>query len=218
MFFIYNLDQRGQGDIWLMTVQEYKDASMWTKFQYRVYRNPLVLFIVGPPFYFWIRRRFPIQLTPSMKKEKRNLYLTNIGLFALYGGLTVWLGLMPVLTVMLPITATGSGIGVWLFYVQHNFPGSYWKREKDWNQTEAGTQGSSYYDLSGWLNWFAADIAVHHIHHVNAKIPNYKLRRCMNENQDLLIPKYSVSFRKSLNLTSLKLLDETRQVYTGFPK
>lgn len=210
-----NLDRRlVGGDVWLLTREEFEKASFRTRLEYRIYRNPIVLFVIGPVIFFLVRRRFPIDVPAYLKKVRYDVYKTNLGLLLLYGPIGYFIGLKALLLIIVPVAAVGSTIGVWLFYVQHQFDDAYWVRASEWDYVKSGIQGSSYYDLPAWLNWFTADIAVHHIHHVESRIPNYNLRRCMIENQ--IVPENKITLWQSLRLMHLKMWDESKQKLVGY--
>ncbi|MCM2277502.1 MAG: fatty acid desaturase [Oligoflexia bacterium] len=212
-----DLDRRNQGDIWLMTVEEYLRSDWLRRTGYRLFRNPLFLFGLGPSLYFLVRRRFPVKLAPTLKQEIRNVHLTNIALFVFYGTLCWSLGPWRLAMVLLPIVVTGSSVGTWLFYIQHQFETGYWRRSEKWDAFEASLSGSSYYELPAWLNWFTADIAVHHIHHLDCRVPNYRLRDAMREIPGLE-PRRTLRLRESLGMTRLKLWDERSGKLVGFPR
>lgn len=205
-----NLDRRNHGDIWLMTVEEFRMASPRVQNLYKFFRNPIVLFAIGPIIYFLVRRRFPIHLKRQMIRERRNIFWTNLGIAATYGGMISWLGLGQTLLLLLPVLSVASSVGVWLFYIQHNYEDAYWARGNEWNQLDASLDGSSYYDLPNWLHWFTADIAIHHIHHADCRIPNYRLRQCMEDNL-MLRPRHVLSIRESLALFRLKFWDDGKK-------
>jgi acyl-lipid omega-6 desaturase (Delta-12 desaturase) len=210
-----NLDRRlVGGDVWLLTREEYDQASFRKKLEYRIYRNPIVLFIIGPVIFFLVRRRFPIDVPAYLKKVRYDVYKTNLGILLVYGPLGWLIGFKALLLIIVPVAAIGSTIGVWLFYVQHQFDNAYWVKASEWNYVSSGIEGSSYYDLPAWLNWFTADIAVHHIHHVDSRIPNYNLRKCMVENQ--ITPKNKITLRQSLRLMHLKYWDESKKQLVGY--
>lgn len=211
-----NLDRRGMGDIWLLTTEEYRAAGSWKKLRYRFYRHPLFLFVIGPGFYFLFRRRFPIKLAPHLKKAKVNVYLTDLAIVLLYGTVGYFFGWGRMLLIAFPIIAISASLGVWLFYVQHHFEGAYWKRHEKWDHFTAGMEGSSYYQLPRWLHWFTADIAVHHIHHIDSRVPNYRLTECMRSHP-ALAPTKRLGFRESLKLASLTLWDESQGKLVEFP-
>lgn len=171
-----DLDRRGVGDIWTLTVEEYLSASRWKRFSYRLARNPFILFFVAPLYLFLIHHRFP--LPKAKAKIKTSVWLTNIVLIGIVGGLIAAFGFFPWLIIQLIVTGVAGGGGVWLFYVQHQFEGAYWERGEDWDFTDAALKGSSYYKLPKVLQWFSGNIGFHHIHHLSSRIPNYNLEKC----------------------------------------
>lgn len=212
-----DLDRRGFGDVHMLTVAEYQRLSPRKRFLYRVHRNPWVLFAIGPWFYFAVYQRFAFYEPTSWKKERSSVYWTNLFLLAFFLPLGWVIGFWPLLLVQLPVTAIGSSIGVWLFYVQHHFESGYWKDNGEWNYYDAGIQGSSYYELPKILQWFTANIALHHIHHLDSQIPNYRLQACFDENP-LFQRVHRITLRQSFACASLKLWDEASQKMVGFPK
>ncbi|MEO0448281.1 MAG: fatty acid desaturase [Verrucomicrobiota bacterium] len=171
-----HLDRRGIGDIWTMTVEEYLGASSWKRFTYRLARNPLVLFVIAPLFIFLVQHRFA--LPKANARAKRSVWITNLALGAMAVGLSLWFGFLPWLLIQLAVLAVAGSIGVWLFYVQHQFEDAYWEHAKEWNHFDASMKGSSYYQLPKVLQWFTGNIGFHHLHHLSSRIPNYHLERC----------------------------------------
>lgn len=171
-----NLDKRGTGDIWTMTVEEYLSASRWQKFIYRVSRNPIILFLIAPGILFLFWQRLPNKRAP--KREKRSVYYTNIGLLLFFGGLIYIFGWKDFLIIQAIISVVAGAAGVWLFYVQHQYEGVYWARNENWTALDAALKGSSFYKLPKILQWFSGNIGFHHIHHLNSRIPNYHLEKC----------------------------------------
>ena len=170
-----NLDRRGIGDIDMLTVREYLALPRWRRLLYRMYRHPLVIFGIGPMYNFVLRQRLPLGLMRSGWQPWASTMATNIAI-AIVVALLIWLvGVGPFLLVHLPITFIGASIGVWLFYVQHQFEDSFWDRNENWNFHEAALRGSSHYDLPRVLRWFTANIGVHHVHHLCSRIPYYRL-------------------------------------------
>ncbi len=208
-----NLDQRGTGDIWTMTVEEYRSASFRQKLGYRLYRNPLVLFLLGPFYLFLIAQRFPS--AGASKKERRSVLQTNLGIAAilLVAGFTI--GLKTYLLIQLPILLFGGAAGVWLFYVQHQYEEVYWARQEDWDVVRASLEGSSYYKLPKILQWFTGNIGLHHIHHLESRIPNYRLQECQDQ-VPLFRKVKPLTLRKSINSLRFSLWDEKRGRMTGF--
>jgi omega-6 fatty acid desaturase (delta-12 desaturase) len=174
-----NLDKRGTGDVWTLTVDEYLSLPAWKKLAYRVVRNPIVLLTVGSLGVFLIGHRFVEKGTKQ--RERYSVYWTNLALLAIFilFGLTV--GFKAFILVQLPILALGTSAGVWLFYIQHQFEGVYWERSDRWDFLQAALEGSSYYKLPKVLQWFTGNIGFHHIHHISPRIPNYYLESCHND-------------------------------------
>ena len=170
-----NLDRRGVGDIWTMTVREYQAASRWERIKFRVYRNPLVLFVIGPFFLFVFSNRFA-NFKAGMRWHLSVLW-TNLALVALVALGVLLVGWKTLLLVQLPVLVFSCIGGVWLFYVQHQFEGVYWSRQQDWDYVQVALAGSSHYALPPLLQWFSGNIGFHHIHHLNPRIPNYFLDR-----------------------------------------
>lgn len=208
-----DLDKRGTGDIWTMTVQEYLESSRWKKFAYRLARNPFVLFVIAPVFLFLIRQRFP---TPGAKKrERESVQWMNLAILAMVIGLSWIFGLKAYLIIQLTIMGVGGAIGVWMFYVQHQFEGVYWERGDDWDYTAAALQGSSFYKLPKVLQWFSGSIGFHHIHHLSPRIPNYNLERCHKADPFFqTVP--PVTFFASFKAMTFRLWDEPMRQLVGF--
>ena len=208
-----NLDKRGVGDVWMLTVNEYLQGSRAWRFKYRVFRNPAVLLGVGPLLMFLILHR--LASSTSGPREKRSVYSTNLALAVLVAVMSFIVGVWSFVLVMLPTIWVASIAGVWLFYVQHQFEGTYWARGKSWDFYLAAMKGSSFYRLPGILRWFSGNIGYHHIHHLSPRIPNYFLRRCHLETPAFHQVK-PVSFVSSLRSLALRLWDEERQRLVGF--
>ena len=180
-----DLDRRGTGAVGTMTVAEYRNASSLKRFGYRLYRNPLILFAIGPAFVFFLQQRLPVGLMKQGWRPWISAMGTNLAV-ALALALVVWLGgWKPVLLVHLPSLALAASIGVWLFYVQHQFEQTYWARRGKWELTEAALHGSSHYDLPAPLRWLTGNIGVHHVHHVSSRIPFYRLQSVLKDHPEL---------------------------------
>lgn len=208
-----NLSRRGVGDVDTLTVKEYLARSRWGRLKYRLYRNPLVMLLVGPQYIFLFSYRFTGK--HSGRRERNNVYVTNLGLVALYGSLWWAMGLKALLMVWAPAWIIAGAWGVWLFYVQHQFENTYWRDSDEWDYGEAALLGSSYYKLPRVAQWFSGNIGFHHIHHLSPRIPNYKLQRCHEENP-LFQESTVIRFGKSLKTASLKLWDEDQRRLVGF--
>jgi omega-6 fatty acid desaturase (delta-12 desaturase) len=208
-----HLDKRGTGDVWTMTVLEYLESSPWKRFAYRLARNPFVLFVLGPFYLFLIGNRFTT--SGASKRERWSVYWMNLALLAMAAGLSAIFGIKHYLLLQLIVMAVGGSVGVWLFYVQHQFEGVYWERSADWDYTTAALQGSSFYKLPKILQWFSGNIGYHHIHHLSARIPNYNLERC-HRAHPLFQSVKPVTFWGSLKSFTFRLWDEQRRKLVSF--
>ena len=208
-----NLSRRGQGDIWTMTVEEYLASSRWRRFAYRLLRNPIVLLAVAPTVLFVVLERFYSPLAP--RRERLSVLLTNLGLLLLAIGWSLLFGFKTWLLIEVTLMLLAGGAGVWLFYVQHQFPEAYWAKNEDWNYTDAALQGSSFYNLPGVLRWFSGNIGFHHIHHLSPQIPNYHLRRC-HDSASVFDRVPTLTLGQSFRAATLRLWDEQRQRLVGF--
>ena len=210
-----NLDWRGIGDIDTLTVCEYQALSPWSRLRYRLYRHPLVMFGFGPFWLFFMQYRLPVGLMRAGWQPWISTMTTN-GAIALAAILLMWaLGLSSFLLLYVPVALLASSMGVWLFYVQHQFEETLWKRHTDWNAQEAALHGSSYYDLPGWLRWFTANIGVHHVHHLASRIPYYRLPEVMRDFPSLQTVS-RLTLTESLQSVRLVLWDEDRQRLISF--
>ncbi len=204
-----DLDRRGDGDIETLTVEEYLNLTPLKRLGYRAYRNPLVLFGIGPIFFFMVLQRFNFGIPASWHKERLSTYFTNGVLALVVVGLSGLLGFWNLVLIYLPSAVLGASLGVWLFYVQHQFEDAYWQPNAKWDYFKAGFEGSSYYDLPPVFQWLTANIGIHHLHHVDYHIPNYRLQECLNENPELKAVN-RITFWQSLACIRLKLWDETQ--------
>jgi len=205
-----NLDHRGIGDIDILTVREYLALSRWRKLLYRLYRHPLVMFGIGPAYHFLLRHRLPVGLMRSGWEPWLSTMATNIAIAILFA-MMIWLfGVGPFLLVHLPIMLLGASIGVWLFYVQHQFEDTFWSHDEGWNFHEAALRGSSHYDLPYVLRWFTANIGVHHIHHLNSQIPYYRLAQVLRDHPQLAAVG-RLTLLESLRCVRMALWDEEQR-------
>ncbi len=208
-----DLDRRGIGDVWTLTVEEYLASSRWRRFAYQISRNPVVLFGIAPLLLFAIYQRIP---NPKAgKRERRGVHLTNLGILLLAAGLSWVFGIVPYLVIQLGVLAVATGAGVWLFYVQHQFEDVYWERKGEWDYEKAALEGSSFYKLPKILQWFSGNIGFHHIHHLSPRIPNYELERAHNA-EPLFNGVKPLTVRKSLKSLTFRLFDEERGKLTGY--
>jgi len=179
-----NLDLRGIGDIKTLTVAEYQALSLLERLKYRVYRHPIILFGIGPAYQFVVAHRVPAGYWLSAKFWISSM-VTNVGIAA-FVVLMIWLvGAHAFFWVHLPIVLLASSIGVWLFYIQHQFEDAHWETTDDWNVHDAALHGSSHYDLPQPLRWMSANIGIHHIHHLCARIPYYRLSDVLKDYPEL---------------------------------
>ncbi len=209
-----NLDRRGLGDVYTMTVREYLSASRWKRLGYRLFRHPLVVFGLGPTYTFVLSHRVPFQTPRTLKRERASVYWTNLALVAVSVIMGLTVGFKEFLLVQAPITLIASTVGVWLFYVQHQFEGNYWARNDQWNYALAALKGASYYKLPKLFQWFTGNIGLHHIHHLSPKTPNYLLQKCYDENP--IFHKAALTFRASWKCIFLNLWDEQQQRLVSF--
>ena len=200
-----NIDKRGIGDVWTMTVDEYRSSSRLKRFGYRLYRNPLVLFIIGPFYMFVINQRLPLNMKD--KKEWVSLIITNLGILLILLTVSFTVGFRYYLLIQFPIIFVASSLGVWLFFVQHQYDEVYWESNQHWDITKAALEGSSVYRLPLVLDWFSGNIGYHNIHHLNARIPNYRLRKLYKSSDEFKDSK-SVNLWQSFRLGGLFLYDQ----------
>jgi acyl-lipid omega-6 desaturase (Delta-12 desaturase) len=208
-----NLDKRGVGDLWILTVEEYVSASFWRRLAYRLYRNPLIMFGLGPIYVFVIQYRF--NRKGARRKERLGNYLTNVLLVAVYA-LLIWaIGWQAFLLVQLPIVFVSGLLGIWLFYVQHQFEDSYFEHEEEWSYVQAAVEGSSYYKLPRLLQWITGNIGFHHVHHLSPKVPNYNLEKAHDATPPLH-KATTITLRTSLKSLRFHLWDEEGKRFVGF--
>ena len=209
-----DLDRRSVGDIWTLTVDEYRNAPAWKRLVYRLYRNPFVLFIPLPLLLFLAGYRFTFGVTTA--RERRSVHQTNLALAIIVVLASMTIGIKAYVLVQLPITVIACSAGVWLFYVQHQYDGVYWERREKWDYVRAALEGCSYYKLPRLLQWFTGSIGFHHVHHLGPRIPNYHLERCCRENP-IFSSVEPVTLSSSLKTIRLRLWDEERRKLVGFP-
>jgi omega-6 fatty acid desaturase (delta-12 desaturase) len=208
-----NLDKRGTGDIWTMTVEEYLQSSRVRRFSYRLARNPVILFLVAPLYLFFVHQRFA--KPAASPRDRRSVYWMNLALLAMAAGLTAVFGWQTFLLIQLTVVAVAGGLGVWMFYVQHQFEDAYWERGADWNYVSAALKGSSFYQLPRVLQWFSGNIGFHHIHHLSAHIPNYNLERCHRSHPWFQSVK-PITLPGSFKCAAYRLWDEKSRQLVGY--
>jgi omega-6 fatty acid desaturase (delta-12 desaturase) len=180
-----DLGFRGLGDVDTITLSEYRKKFFFGRLRYRLYRHPFVLLGLGGFFVFALKHRYPWDIPRRWKREWASVWKTNAVLVAIVVLLGLTIGLKAALLVHLPVLMLTGTVGVWLFYVQHQFEDTYWNEHTEWSYFDAGLQGSSYLVLPKPLQWVTASIGIHHVHHLSARIPNYRLQQCLDENPQL---------------------------------
>jgi len=210
-----NLDRRGIGDIETLTVEEYRTRALPGRILYRLYRNALVMFGIGAAYLFLLQHRLPLYQMRNGWRPWVSTMATNAAI-ALAVAAMIWLvGVWPFLLVHLPIMLLAASMGVWLFYVQHQFEDVVWTRDGNWVQQTAALTGSSYYDLPDVLHWFTANIGVHHVHHLNSRIPYYRLQQVLRDHPELK-KVGRLTLLESLRGVRLTLWCETRKKLVSF--
>jgi len=210
-----NLDRRGTGDITTLTVREYLALPLWRRLLYRAYRHPFVLFGLGPIYCFGIRNRIPTASPLRHRRIWSSILGTNSALAAIVVLMVLTVGARAFMLAYLPVILAAAGIGIWLFYIQHQFEHAYWAPAADWDFHSAALEGSSFYDLPVVLHWLTGYIGFHHIHHVCSKIPNYRLRNCFNQNPEFRSAR-RLTLLDSLTCLRLSLWDEDQQLLVSF--
>ncbi|HEV2650979.1 MAG TPA: fatty acid desaturase [Rhizomicrobium sp.] len=210
-----DLDRRGVGDILTLTVDEYRSRSAISRLAYRIYRSPLVMFGIGPAYLFLLQHRLPFEQMRGGWRPWISAIATNAGIALVTGVMILLVGVWPFIAVHLPLMLIAASIGVWLFYVQHQFESVVWTRGSDWTSPEAAILGSSHYDLPGVLRWFTANIGLHHVHHLSSRIPFYRLGQVLRDHPHLRTIG-RVTIRQSLSSVRLTLWDEARQRLVSF--
>ena len=208
-----DLDRRGTGDVWTLTVQEYLEASRWKRFAYRLARNPIVLFVLAPLVLFLVIERLP--KGKGGTRERLSVHITNLLILCVAIGLSRFMGWKAYLIIQGALVMIAGSAGVWLFYVQHQFEDVYWERREQWDYVKAALQGSSFYKLPKILQWFSGNIGFHHIHHLSPRIPNYHLEKC-HRAEPLFQSVKAVTLFSSLKSMGFRLWDEQRRKMVGF--
>ncbi len=209
-----NLAKRGMGDIHTHTVEEFHAMSPLRQLQYRLYRNPIILFGLGPGYIFFLQNRLPLGLMNSARYWVSAVG-TNIAILGALGVIWYFGGLAPILLIFLPSTLLAATAGMWLFYVQHQFEHTHWDQPDDWQLHDAALHGSSYYVLPPVLQWFSANIGIHHVHHLYSRIPFYRLTEVLRDNADLARSN-RMTIRQSLSCARLHLWDEKNRRLLSF--
>jgi len=207
-----NLDKRGTGDVYTMTVAEYKNSSKRKKLWYRMYRNPVILLLIIPFFLFTFI--FRLQGVNQTRKMHMQTHLTTLTLIVLVTLMSFWIGLEAFLLIQVPIMLIASIAGVWLFYVQHQYKDVVWERSDKWDYKVIAMEGSSFVKLPRVIQFFSGNIGYHHIHHLGPKIPNYYLEKCHLENP--IFQKEPLTFLQAIQSTRYRLWDEENNKLVSF--
>lgn len=210
-----NLEQRGIGDIATHTVAEYRALTPLGRFGYRLYRNPIVMFGIGPIWLFLIKQRLPFGMMRSGAGPWVSTMATNVGI-AIATGLMMWLaGPGTFLLVHLPVVLMAGAAGIWLFYVQHQFEDTHWDQPENWKFQDAALHGSSHYDLPLVLRWLTGNIGIHHVHHLSSRVPYYRLPEVLRDYPELRTIG-RITMWQSLHCVKLVLWDESRRKLISF--
>ena len=210
-----NLDERGIGDVKTLTVEEYRNRGRWGRLAYRIYRHPAMLFVVGPSYLFLLQHRLPVGLMRKGWEPWISTMATNLAILIIAAAAVLLLGPQSVLLILLPTAMLAASAGVWLFYVQHQFENTYWESDDSWSHAESSLQGSSHYVLPGVLRWLTANIGMHHVHHLNSRIPFYRLPEVL-AHHPALADAGRLTIRQSLGCVRLTLWDERRKRLVSF--
>jgi len=204
-----NLDQRGTGDLMTLTVREYHERGLWGRLVYRAYRHPVTLFVIGPVYVYIFENRLPF----GHMRDPRywmSAMGTNAAMLVLGGAIAWYIGVLAFLAIFLPVTLIAAAMGIWLFYVQHQFEETHWDTQENWQVHEAALHGSSHYVLPQPLKWLTANIGIHHVHHLYSRIPFYRLNEVITDHPELgEISK--LTLWESLTCVKLQLWDESRR-------
>lgn len=210
-----NLERRGVGDIDTLTVNEYRALSPWRRFLYRVYRHPIVLFIVIPAYLFFLQQRLPVGLMREGWRPWISTMATNLAMALVAAAMIGLVGTRAFLQIEIPVVLGAASAGLWLFYVQHQFEHTYWAAGNAWSHQDAALRGSSYYDLPGVLRWISGNIGIHHVHHLQSRIPFYRLPEVLRDHPALRETS-RMTIRDSLPCARRALWDEASQRLVSF--
>ena len=209
-----DLNRRGHGDVETLTVREYVALPRLKRFRYRFVRHPLVMFGLGP-IHWIVTNRIPPRDKKATKREHISVWAANVAIALLFGAVWLWLGWRAIVLVYAPSMYLAAAAGIGLFYVQHQFEGTYWKEHEEWDYATAAIRGSSYLALPAVLNWFTGSIGLHHVHHLGPRVPNYALKRCHEENA-VFREATVLTLARSVRTLRLALWHETRGQLVGF--
>lgn len=209
-----DLDRRGHGDVDTLTVREYLARTRWGRLRYRLMRHPLIFLGFGPLFVF-LEKRLPPRRPAAGRRQIVSVWTTNAAILAVGGALAALIGLRAVVLIYLPVYYLAVTAGIWLFFVQHQFEGTYWEEHGQWDYAAAAIAGSSHLRLPAVLQWFTGSIGLHHVHHLGPRIPNYNLQRCHDENP-VFHQATEITLAKCLTAFRLALWDEDARRLVSF--
>lgn len=208
-----NLDKRGIGDIDMLTVDEYLEKSKLGRLGYRLYRNPIVMFGLGPLFLVLVLNR--MNRKDAKKKERLNTYFTNVALIVICATLIFIFGWQTFLLVHGITLFIAGALGIWLFYIQHTYEDSYFEFDPEWDYVKAAVEGSSFYKLPKLLQWVTGNIGYHHVHHLAPRVPNYNLEAA-HESIPPLQQATTITLKTSLESVRYKLYDSKNKKFVSF--
>jgi acyl-lipid omega-6 desaturase (Delta-12 desaturase) len=201
-----NIDKRGVGDVITWTLAEYRSKPWIERIGYDLFRFPLIMFGLGPLWMFLIQHRFALPYFD--RRTTKNVIYTDLALLVWLGGLSLAFGPLTVVIVLLPVFWIAGFVGIWLFYVQHQFEGVYWAPDEEWSYVLSAMKGASYYQLPRILQWVSGNIGFHHIHHLSPRIPNYNLEQAYNDLPILRAEVKTIKFLEAIPTIRLRLIDE----------
>ncbi|PKQ09186.1 MAG: fatty acid desaturase [Alphaproteobacteria bacterium HGW-Alphaproteobacteria-12] len=210
-----HLDRRGYGDISTLTVDEYAALPGWRRLAYRIYRHPAFLLGIGGPIHFLFLQRLPLTLRKPAWEMWSSVMSHNLAMLVFYGALVIALGWAHFALMVVPVLVAAAAMGVWLFYVQHQFENTQWDRGEAWDRQTAALHGSSYYVLPSVLRWFTGNIGLHHVHHLCSHIPNYRLQECLDAMPELKMIN-RLTILESFRSASLALWDPNARKLVRF--
>jgi omega-6 fatty acid desaturase (delta-12 desaturase) len=210
-----NLDRRGMGDIKTLTITEYEALDFKGRLAYRLYRNPFVMFGIGPIYLFVFSHRLPLECFKQGRSSWMSVLVTNLAVAVFAAIIISYVGFWTFLLVHLPIIILGAAAGVWLFYVQHQFDETHWSHNPEWSHENAALHGSSYYDLPKPLMWLTGNIGIHHLHHLSSRIPFYRLPQVLKDFPELKDVGH-LTIWESLKCVRLVLWDEANKKLVSF--
>ena len=210
-----NLDKRGNGDVNTLTLEEYKQLSRGKRLEYQLFRNPLIMFGLGPLYMFLILHR--LSIPTFSRKETMSVVWTNLAILTLAATLSLLLGWQAYLLIQLPILWMAGAFGIWLFYIQHQFEDAYWRRNEEWNYVASALTGASFYRMPKILEWFSGNIGYHHIHHLSPRIPNYYLAQAYKHSDIIQQWTRKINLGEGWRQLRCKVWDESRRLMVDLP-